>query len=72
MVVGLCLSLSVRRRRVWLRLSPAGADRPPGRTVVEIAGLARTNSEAFAGEFARLVDRVRSTAPPRTPSEEPA
>ena len=72
MVVGLCLSLSVRRRRVWLRVSPAGADRPPGRTVVEIAGLARTNSDAFAGEFARLVDQVRSTAPPRTPSEEPA
>ncbi len=72
MVVGLCLSLSVRRRRVWLRVSPAGADRPPGRTVVEIAGLARTNSEAFAGEFARLVGRLQSTAPPRTPVKEPA
>ncbi len=73
MVVGLCLSLSVRRRRVWLRVSPAGGAGPPGRTVVEIAGLARTNSEAFTGEFARLVDRVRRTAPPHTPSpEEPA
>ncbi len=74
MVVGLCLSLFVRRRRLWVRLSPAaggpaadgpaGAPGSPRRTVVEVAGLARTGSEAFDAEFTRLTDRLRQLAPP--------
>ncbi len=74
MVLGLCLSLFVRRRRVWVRVtsgapeSAGGADLP-GRTVVEIAGLARTDSEAFGAEFTQLADRLRKTAPPRTTKE---
>ncbi len=77
MVVGLCLSLFVRRRRVWLRLlpapvpagagpagaGPAGKVTGPARTVVEVAGLARTGPEAFENEFAELRTRVRATAP---------
>jgi cytochrome c biogenesis protein len=55
MVLGLCLSLFVRRRRVWVRAS-AG---PDGRTVVEAGGLGRTDAEAFRTEFAGLVERLR-------------
>jgi cytochrome c biogenesis protein len=75
MVVGLCLSLFVRRRRLWLRAAPAGdssdADQGGSRTVVEVAGLARTGPEAFEAEFAELVERLRPT-PARAPQEDPA
>jgi cytochrome c biogenesis protein len=84
MVLGLCLSLFVRRRRVWVRVGPAGADAGPRRTVVEVAGLARSGPEAFTEEFDGLAARLRSSAPPAevrpadptpvhaTTSEEPA
>jgi len=79
MVVGLCLSLFVRRRRLWLRTVPAGApsagpsggDDGDGRTVIEVAGLARTGPEAFEAEFADLVERLRPT-PARAAQEDPA
>jgi cytochrome c biogenesis protein len=71
MVVGLCLSLFVRRRRLWLRAVPAGDPSHDGRTVIEVAGLARTGPEAFEAEFAELVERLRPT-PARAPQEEPA
>ena len=73
MVLGLCLSLFVRRRRVWVRVSstaPAGDDQAGGRTVVEVAGLARTGPEAFREEFDGRSTRIRSTARPL--DEEPA
>ena len=63
MTLGLCLSLFVRRRRVWVRAS-TGADGQASRTVVEVAGLARTGPEAFEAEFAALADRLQETAPP--------
>ncbi len=70
MVVGLCLSLFVRRRRLWLRAVPeTGAD-AGGRTVIEVGGLARTGPEVFDAEFAALVERLRPAAP--TPTEEHA
>ncbi len=60
MVIGLVLSLFVRRRRVWVRASTlAGGDGRPGRTVVEVGGLARTDTERFAEEFSSLADRMR-------------
>jgi cytochrome c biogenesis protein len=49
-ILGLVLSLSVRRRRVFVRLDPA-----PGRTVVRVAGLARGEDSGLAEE----VDAVR-------------
>jgi cytochrome c biogenesis protein len=64
MVLGLCLSLFVRRRRVWVRALPAGEDSSGGRTVVEVAGLARTGPEAFRAEFDELSGRLREAAPP--------
>jgi cytochrome c biogenesis protein len=56
-VVGLLLSLFVRRRRVWVRAVPT----PEGATTVEVGGLARTDAERFAAEFSQLVDDMRST-----------
>jgi cytochrome c biogenesis protein len=70
MVLGLCLSLFVRRRRVWVRASPAGEGATGGRTVVEVAGLARSGAEGFREEFDGLAARLRAAAPPRR--EEPA
>jgi cytochrome c biogenesis protein len=48
-LAGLMLSLFVRRRRVWVRVSAAG-----GRTVVEVAGLARSESAALHEEVAAV------------------
>ena len=78
MVLGLCLSLFVRRRRVWVRALPAGDGTDGGRTVVEVAGLARSGPEAFAEEFEGLATRLRERAPTAAPpvhvmtSEDPA
>ena len=55
-IVGLLLSLFVRRRRVWVRVVPT----PGGATTVEVGGLARTDAERFASEFSELVDGMRS------------
>jgi len=65
-VLGLLLSLFVRRRRLWVRAGPApeGGEGTRGRTVVEVGGLARTDPEAFATEFAELTERLRACAPP--------
>ncbi|MDX6255590.1 MAG: cytochrome c biosis protein [Frankiales bacterium] len=54
-VVGLILSLRVRRRRFWVRARLQDG----GRTVIEAGGLARTDPEQFAEEFAALVERLR-------------
>jgi cytochrome c biogenesis protein len=47
---GLGLSLMVRRRRFWVRVT---AERPAG-TVVELGGLARTEAAGYGEEFARI------------------
>jgi cytochrome c biogenesis protein len=63
MVLGLIGSLSIRRRRLWVR---ATAD-PAGRTLVEVGGLTRTDaSGGFDDEFARLVKSLQSSVPPVT------
>jgi cytochrome c biogenesis protein len=54
MVAGLLLSLFVRRRRLWVRVG--GKDGEP--TTVEVGGLARTDPERFADEFADLVSAM--------------
>ena len=62
MVGGLMLSLFIRRRRLWVRVRAGGTDGVP--TTVEVGGLARTDPERFALEFAALVRQLR----PNTPS----
>ena len=60
MVLGLILSLFIRRRRVWVRASTVqGQDGQPGRTLVEVGGLARTDTERFAEEFTALAARLK-------------
>ncbi|MCF6386450.1 cytochrome c biogenesis protein ResB [Mycobacterium sp. MBM] len=54
MMAGLVVSLVVRRRRVWVRMSPASA----GTVSVELAGLARTDNAGWGDEFERLTDRL--------------
>ncbi len=66
LLVGLLGSLTVRRRRVWFRLSPdpgagsAGAQR----TIVEAGGLARTEYAGFTAEFDRLVSSATQSSKP--------
>lgn len=71
-VLGLLLSLRVRRRRVWLRATPAPPDAQGGRrSVVAAGGLARTDADAFTDEFAEIVTRLRPVAAePRHPEED--
>jgi cytochrome c biogenesis protein len=54
MMAGLLVSLVVRRRRVWVRLTPAG----PGTVSVELGGLARTDNSGWGDEFDRLAQRL--------------
>jgi cytochrome c biogenesis protein len=65
MLLGLITSLVIKRRRLWVRVTPPGEDRPDGRTVVEIGGLARTDQAGYGEEFtklsARLLDVARTT-----------
>ncbi|MEU7454830.1 cytochrome c biogenesis protein ResB [Streptosporangium roseum] len=65
-VLGLVLSLTVRRRRVWVRLKDAPAEEAGGsgqpaqghehdRKHVEVGGLTRTEGSDFSEEFAEIV-----------------
>ena len=64
MVVGLLGSLGVRRRRVWLRITPSSDAHDRSPTVVEVGGLARSDSGNFTAEFAGLLERLRGAATP--------
>jgi cytochrome c biogenesis protein len=64
MVLGLLGSLAVRRRRIWLRLSPARAGELASPTVVEVGGLARSDSGNFTTEFQALLARLREAGAP--------
>lgn len=62
MIIGLVGSLSVRRRRVWLRITPGTGPGNSGLTVVSVGGLARSDAGNFPAEFAALLARLaRST-----------
>jgi len=54
MMAGLLVSLVVRRRRVWVRLTPATT----GTVSVELGGLARTDNSGWGDEFERLTARL--------------
>jgi cytochrome c biogenesis protein len=61
-VLGLCLSLFVRPRRVWVRVR----DTDSGSRVVEVGGLDRADARAgLAEDVAELADRLASDVPAR-------
>jgi cytochrome c biogenesis protein len=64
MVVGLLGSLGIRRRRVWLRITPSSGGPDGSPTVVAVGGLARSDSGHFPTEFASLLDRLRGAMAP--------
>ncbi|MDT7697011.1 MAG: cytochrome c biosis protein [Pseudonocardiales bacterium] len=73
-LLGLGTSLTIKRRRFWARIRPADPVSEPGRTVMEIGGLARTDQAGYGEEFARLraallgsgaVDMSENTDEPR-------
>jgi cytochrome c biogenesis protein len=64
MVLGLFGSLAIRRRRVWLRITPAQPGREGSPTVVSVGGLARSDSGNFTAEFAALLERLRGPSAP--------
>jgi cytochrome c biogenesis protein len=59
---GLALSLLVRRRRVWVRVSDSGS----GATVVEVAGLTRSEHATVADEVDALAAALGATGSTRT------
>ncbi|SDM88516.1 cytochrome c biogenesis protein [Lentzea albidocapillata subsp. violacea] len=58
-VAGLGLSLTIKRRRVWVRATPNG----DGRTLVEVGGLARTDQAGYGEEFIAVSGDVLAHAP---------
>ncbi|MCT7658509.1 cytochrome c biogenesis protein ResB [Mycobacterium deserti] len=66
MMAGLLVSLVVRRRRVWVRITPA----LPGTVNVEMGGLARTDNSGWGDEFERLTARLVPEAASVPPIEE--
>jgi cytochrome c biogenesis protein len=66
MMAGLLVSLVVRRRRVWVRITPAG----PGTVRVEMGGLARTDNSGWGDEFERLTTRLLPDAASAQPAGE--
>lgn len=64
MVLGLFGSLGVRRRRLWLRITPSAQAEDGSPTVVSVGGLARSDSGNFSTEFTALLARLRGSAAP--------
>ncbi|HEY2224331.1 cytochrome c biogenesis protein ResB [Actinomycetospora sp.] len=73
LLLGITLSLTIKRRRFWVRVTPAPPGSPSttgGRTVfdgggssVELGGLARTDQAGYGEEFDRLRADLLPTAP---------
>ncbi|HEY9522669.1 MAG TPA: cytochrome c biogenesis protein ResB [Thermopolyspora sp.] len=61
-VVALILSLTIRRRRVWVRLTARG-EGAGAAGVIEVGALSRTEiNAAFVEEFDRIVESLRGSA----------
>ena len=58
-VLGLTLSLLVPRRRVWVRLS----DESGGHSLVEVAGLSKTEAPGLVAEVQRMTQLAKSCLP---------
>ncbi|MDX1883433.1 cytochrome c biogenesis protein ResB [Mycolicibacterium sp. 120270] len=75
MMAGLLVSLIVRRRRVWVRITPAHARSmdgggAAGTVSVELGGLARTDNSGWGDEFERLTHRLFDGLDTAEPSKE--
>ncbi|MFI7094622.1 cytochrome c biogenesis protein ResB [Streptomyces lydicus] len=68
-LLGLAGSLFIQRRRVWVRAEPA--DDGSGATVVEIAGLGRSESPRLPEELGALAAALEPAAPLAPHPEEP-
>ena len=64
-MTGLGLSLLVRRRRVWVRVAPGAG----GVTVIDVAGLTRSEHASVADEVDELAAALGSQASARTEAE---
>lgn len=62
LLAGLVVSLTVKRRRLWLRVAPGTDSGGSSRTVVEVGGLARTDQAGYGEEFTRLSARLLDAA----------
>ncbi|MBK1784181.1 cytochrome c biogenesis protein ResB [Prauserella sp. ASG 168] len=60
MFAGLGGSLFIKRRRVWVRVTPAQGADDQRLTVVEVGGLARTDQAGYGEEFAKIADDLLS------------
>ncbi|MDA8436944.1 MAG: cytochrome c biogenesis protein ResB [Actinomycetales bacterium] len=67
-ITGLALSLLVRRRRVWVRVSAE----PGGVTVVDVAGLTRSEHASVAEDVDALAAAIGTTTSTRTTAPEGA
>lgn len=65
MLVALAGSLTIKRRRIWVRLTPAAG----GVTAVEIAGLARTDRAGWGPEFRELAAEILGQTEEDDPEE---
>jgi cytochrome c biogenesis protein len=60
-ILGLCLSLFVRRRRIWVRVDPVAPSEGTDTLAlfrVQVAGLTRSDSADVSGEVDQLVTRI--------------
>jgi cytochrome c biogenesis protein len=65
LLIGLVLTLTIRRRRVWVRataLPRNAADEGPGRTLIEVGGVTRAGDNS--DEFDELVGRLQESVTP--------
>lgn len=67
-LIGMCGSLFIRPRRVWVRAVPA-AGQGAGATMVEVAALDRSGGGDVAPVLEEIVTELRATAPPSPPEE---
>ena len=71
LVLGLGTSLVVKRRRLWVRATPATGDGDHGRTVIVLGGLARTDQAGYGEEFQRFAEGLLAELAPDGGDDDP-
>lgn len=61
LLFGLITSLIIKRRRIWVRVTPGPGEGGDRHTLVEVGGLARTDQAGYGEEFARIAEDVTGT-----------